>query len=226
MQTQCIFKLMKGCFTGWKGSGSPVGLSSQHLIQVIKCLVNLFAAQFFDRADAKLSGTRSEKVGLAHDAHELFLRDHTITVAVSLVDHLLNLVVGHVLAELFGHTLKVLERDFAITFVVKKAESLEHLLLGVAVGHLLCHHVEELGVVNDTGAVLVDVGDHLLDLLTFGLEAECAHGDLELFLVDVAGTVGIEEVEGLLDLLLLFLSKLSALLGAGKGGLLVGLKIG
>ena len=40
----------------------------------------------------------SEEVGLTHDAHELVLRDLTITVAISLLDHLLDLIVCHVLA--------------------------------------------------------------------------------------------------------------------------------
>ena len=40
----------------------------------------------------------SEEVGLTHDAHELVLRDLTITVAISLLDHLLALIVSHVLA--------------------------------------------------------------------------------------------------------------------------------
>ena len=40
----------------------------------------------------------SEEVGLSHDAHELLLRDLAIAITVSLLDHLLDLVVCHVLA--------------------------------------------------------------------------------------------------------------------------------
>ena len=47
----------------------------------------------------------SEEVGLTHDAHELILADFTITIAVGLLDHLLDLVVGHVLAELLSDSL-------------------------------------------------------------------------------------------------------------------------
>merc|ERR1739838_1021544 len=36
-----------------------------------------------------------------------------------------------------------------------------------------------------------------------GLESESSHGDLEFLLVDVAGTIGIKEVESLLDFLFL-----------------------
>jgi hypothetical protein len=163
----------------------------------------------------------SEEVGLAHDAHELFLVDGVVVVAVSLVNHLLDFFVSHVLTKLLSDTLEVLEGDLAVLLIVEQTESLEHLLAGVTLGHLLGHHVEEFGEVDDTGTVLVDVGDHLLDLLTLGLKTEGAHGDLEFLLVDVAGTVSVEEVESLLDLLLLFFGELSALLGAGKSSLLV-----
>ena len=163
----------------------------------------------------------SEEVGLAHDAHELLLIDGVVVVAVSFVDHLLNFFVSHVLTKLLSDTLEVFEGDLAVLLIVEQTESLEHLLAGVTLGHLLGHHVEELGEVDDTGAVLVDVSDHLLDLLTLGLKTEGSHGNLEFLLVDVARTVSVEEVESLLDLLLLFFGELSALLGAGKGSLLV-----
>ena len=39
----------------------------------------------------------SEEVGLAHDTHELVLADLAVAVAIGLLDHLLDLVVGHVL---------------------------------------------------------------------------------------------------------------------------------
>ena len=45
----------------------------------------------------------SEEVGLAHDTHELVLRDFTVTIAISLLDHLLDLIICHILAELFRY---------------------------------------------------------------------------------------------------------------------------
>ena len=42
------------------------------------------------------------QAGLLHDAEELLLADLAVAVAVGLVDHLLELLVGHVLAELLG----------------------------------------------------------------------------------------------------------------------------
>ena len=156
----------------------------------------------------------SEEVGLTHDAHELFLRDLTISVTVGLFNHFGDFIVGHVLSELLGDALEVSEGDFACLVIVEETESLEHLFAGVSLGHLLGHHVEELWVVDDSGAVLVDVGDHFLDLLSLWLEAKSAHGDLELLLVDVATAVSIEQIEGFLDLLLLLFGDVSSLLGS------------
>ena len=165
----------------------------------------------------------SEEVGLAHDSHELFLRDLAVTVTVGFVDHLLNFFVGHVLAELLGDSFQVFERDFACLIIVEKTERLHHFFTRVALSHFLGHHVEELGEVNHARTVLINVSNHFLDLLTLGLEAESAHSDLQFFLVNVATAISVEEVEGLLDFLLLLLGKLSSFLGASKSGFLVGL---
>ena len=86
-------------------------------------------------------------------------------------------------------------------------EHLEDLLLGVLLAHLAGHHLEELGELNGARAVGVNVGDHLLELLLLDLEAEGAHGGLELAVVNVAGVISIEEVEGLADLLDLLLGE-------------------
>ena len=156
----------------------------------------------------------SEEVGLTHDAHELFLRDLAIAVTVGFLDHFSDLIIGHVLAELLGDTLEVSEGDLARLIIVEESECLKHLFAWVSLGHLLGHHVEEFWVVDDSGSVLVDVSDHLLDLLSLWLEAEGAHGNLELLLVDVARAIGVEEIEGLLDLLLLLFGDVSSLLGS------------
>lgn len=48
---------------------------------------------------------RSEEVGLAHDAHEFIFANLAVAVTVSLLDHLLDFVISHVLAELLSHAL-------------------------------------------------------------------------------------------------------------------------
>ena len=65
-------------------------------------------------------------------------------------------------------------------------------------------------------AILVDVRDHLADLLLLWLESEGTHSDLELLGINAARAVGVEQVEGLPDLLLLLLCEVSlaGLLGA------------
>merc|ERR1719240_2064511 len=73
---------------------------------------------------------------------------------------------------------------------------------------LLRHHRHELRELDGAGAVVVDVLDHLLDLLLLRIEPERTHRDLELFGVDGARAVRIEQVERLLDLLLLLLRQL------------------
>ena len=76
----------------------------------------------------------SEEVGLFHDADEVLLADLAGAAAVGLVDHLLQLLLGHGLAQLAGHALEVLEADLARVVVVEELEGADDLLLGVAVG--------------------------------------------------------------------------------------------
>ena len=60
------------------------------------------------------------------------------------------------------------------------------LLREVPGGHLKSPHVKELVEVDGATVVLVNVSDHLLHLLLLRLEAEGAHGDLELLGIDGA----------------------------------------
>lgn len=80
-----------------------------HLIQVIKRLIDrsfcFFLFLYHSFMLKKGAIVHSEEVGLTHDAHELLLSDLAITVAISLLDHLLDLVVSHVLAELLSNAL-------------------------------------------------------------------------------------------------------------------------
>ena len=52
--------------------------------------------------------------------------------------------------------------------------------------HLDPHEVQEIVKRDDAGALGVDLGDHLLQLVPLGLEAERPHGDFELSSVDGA----------------------------------------
>ena len=199
-----------------------------YLIQVIKKLVNpLFAAISLNFA--VVSGVvvhvglnehliccaqSSEEVGLTHDAHELLFRDFAISIAVCFFDHFCDLIIGHILAKLFGNSLEISEGDFACLIIIEETECFEHFFAWVSLSHLLSHHVEELWIVNDTGAVLVNISDHLLDFLAFWLEAKGTHCYFKFFLVDVARAISVEQVEGFFDLLLLFFGDVSSLLGA------------
>merc|ERR1719453_250028 len=154
----------------------------------------------------------SEEVGLLHNAEELLLVDLTVAITVSLIDHLLKLLISHPLAELLGHTLQVLERDLAGLIIIEQAEGLENLILRITIQNLVGHHLQELFVLDGAASVIIDIGDHLLNLLFLWLESKGAHGDLQLLGIDGARAIGIKEVKGLLDLLLLLLSQLLLLL--------------
>ena len=79
-----------------------------------------------------------------HHLDELLVVDLAIAVDVSLADHLVDLLVGELLAEV-GHDVTELGGgDEAIAVLVEHLEGLLDLLLGVGVLHLAGHEVEEL----------------------------------------------------------------------------------
>ena len=62
--------------------------------------------------------------------------------------------------------------------------------------------------VNASRVVCIEISNQVLELLLGGLEAEGPERDLELLSLDGARPGGVEQVEGLLDLLLLRLGQL------------------
>merc|ERR1711907_326750 len=121
-------------------------------------------------------------------------------------------LVNVVLTELLSNTGEVAEGDLVGVVVIEELEHLLDVLAGILLAHLASHHREELGELDGAVAVVVDVGDHLLELLVLDLEAEGAHGGLKLADIDGAGGVGVEEGERLTDLVKLLLGELTGLL--------------
>merc|ERR1719382_160337 len=162
---------------------------------------------------------RSER-RLAYDSHELLLADLVVLVLVCFPDHLHELLVGHLLAQLLGHGLQVLKGDLARR-PLEELEGLLDLLLRVLLAHFGSHDLQKLVEVQITlaglAAALVEVRNQLLQLLLLRLEAEGAQGHLELLRVDCAGAIGVKEVKRLLDLGLLLVLELCPVPRAGLG---------
>merc|ERR1712054_368798 len=102
---------------------------------------------------------------LLHDAVEFVNVDLTITITVGLVDHVLELLIVDVLTQLLSDTGKVAEGDLVGVVIIEELEDLLDVLAGVLLAHLAGHHLEELGELDGAVTVVVDVGDHLLELL-------------------------------------------------------------
>jgi hypothetical protein len=130
--------------------------------------------------------TISKQVGLFHYPDKLFLVDLPVSVTVRLVDHLLQLFVGHRLSQFAGHSLQVFQRDLASSVVVEQAEGLKDLLPGISLGDLAGHEFHEVAELDDAFAFTIDLRDHLFDFLFLGFESESSHSHFEFFCVDVS----------------------------------------
>merc|ERR1711912_121754 len=131
-----------------------------------------FVATYVDGSLEVIIGRKvlKEVTLLLHDPVELVNVDLTIAITVGLVDHVLELLLVDVLTELLGDTAKVAEGDLAGVVIVEELEDLLDVLAGVLLTHLASHHLEELGELDRAVAVVVNVGDHLLELLLLDLE--------------------------------------------------------
>merc|ERR1719188_1334796 len=157
----------------------------------------------------------SEQVSLLHDAQELLLIHFAIPIPISLVYHLLQFFVRHTFAKFFCHPFQVLERYLSGLVVIEQAECLQNFILWVPVQYLMCHHLQELFVFDSTTSVVINVRNHLLNLLLLWFKTQRTHGNFKLLGIDGARPIGVEVIEGFLDFLLLLLSKLLLLFAAG-----------
>ena len=109
-----------------------------------------------------------------------FVIDLSVSVDVSLSDHLVDLFVGQLLAEVRHDVPELGRRDEAVAVLVEDAEGFPDLLLGVGVFHLAGHHGEELGEVDGAVAVGVDLVDHVHELGLGGVLAQGSHDGAKL----------------------------------------------
>ena len=103
---------------------------------------------------------------------ELLLRDHAVSVGVSSLDHLLQDSIVGQLSQILGNLSEILESDEAGLLGVEGNEHLVDFVSGFVVRGTSSHHVEELGELDLSAAVLVELCDHLVDCLGLCLNAE------------------------------------------------------
>jgi hypothetical protein len=119
---------------------------------------------------------------LGDEVVELLFWDNTISVGVGTFDHFLEDGVVGELSQIFGDLADVLEGDEAGLLGVVSDEDLVDFIAGLVVGRSGGHHVEELRELDLSAAVLVELGDHLVDCLRLGLDSEGVDGDLEFWM--------------------------------------------
>merc|ERR1712176_1226643 len=72
----------------------------------------------------------SEQIGLFHDAQKFLLVHLSIPISVSFVNHFLQFLISHPLAQFFSNSLQIFERNFASFVIVEQAEGLQNLVFG------------------------------------------------------------------------------------------------
>lgn len=128
----------------------------------------------------------SEEVGLFHNPNELLLIDLPVPVAIGLIDHLLQLLISHGLAQFSGNSLQIFEGNLASAVIVEESEGLEDLLSGVSLRNLASHEFHEVGELDHSLSLTVDLSNHLFHFFLFWLKTKSSHGDLQFLSIDVS----------------------------------------
>jgi len=135
-----------------------------------------------------------------HHLNELLVVDLTITIDISLTNHLIDLIIGELLAEVRHDVTELSSGDVTVAILVEDLESLLDFLLRVCVLHLASHHGQELSEVDRAVTIGVDLIDHILQLSLGGVLTERSHHGTELLCGDVAIIVLVEKRERFLEL--------------------------
>jgi hypothetical protein len=116
---------------------------------------------------------------LGNEGVEFLLRNNSVEVEVSALDHFLEDVIVSELTEVLGHLAEVLKGHEASLLGIEGDEDLVHLITSLVVRGTGGHHVEELGELDLSAAVLIQFCDHLIDSLGFCLNTEGVNGDFQ-----------------------------------------------
>jgi len=121
----------------------------------------------------------------------------TITIDISLSDHLIDLLIGELLSEVGHNVSKLSSGDKTVSISIEDLEGLDELLLSIGILHLSGHEGEELWEINGSVTIGIDLIDHVLELSLGWVLSEGSHDGTKLLGGNGAITILIEQGEGL-----------------------------
>lgn len=122
---------------------------------------------------------------------------------MDVVDYLQHFVVVYVVPHQPRQALQVLELQQFIFVFVQVLEDRAHAFFGFDIAHFRHHQLQELFEV-DWFVLGLQTADQAVDEGVFSAFAQLSQDLIDLFGVDEAGMVLVEEVEGVLEALVLF----------------------
>ena len=129
------------------------------------------------------------------------------TLASSLINHFHELLVGHILSQLLGNSLNIIETDLSHARIVKDLEAAEQLFLRVSLAVKVLHDREELIIRKDCLVFLQAVLNDLFALFFCKFKTYSLEGNLKLLHKDGSLILSIEKFEAFPYLLLLLVSQ-------------------
>ena len=92
-----------------------------------------------------------------HHLDEFFVVNLTISVDIGFADHLVYFFVGKLLAQIGHNVTKFGGRDKAVAVLVEDLEGFQDFFFRVGILHLASHHCQELGEIDGSTAIGVNL---------------------------------------------------------------------
>jgi hypothetical protein len=92
-----------------------------------------------------------------HHLDKLFVVDLAVAINIRFANHFIDFLVRELLTKVGHNVTQLGSRDETVSVLVKDLEGFKDLFFGVGVLHLASHHCQELGEVNGTTAVGINL---------------------------------------------------------------------
>ena len=162
----------------------------------------IFHIQLTQDLSSKKNSREESLVTLVYSSDLLKISDGFQRLSVSLQHLQLSFSeIGHDVAQLGS-------ADEAVAITIEDLEGFNQLLFSVGILHLARHQRQELGEVNCSVAICVNLVDHVLQFSLGGVLIQRSHHGSQLFGGDGAIAILVEQREGLLELCDLLFSQL------------------
>jgi hypothetical protein len=128
----------------------------------------------------------SKKIGLFHDSNEFLFVNLSVSISVSLVNHLLKLFISHSFSQLSCYSLQIFKRNLSSIVVIEKSKSLKYFFSWISLCNFSSHQFHKISKLDDSFSLSVNFCNHFLDFFLLRLKSKCSHSNFKFFGINIS----------------------------------------